>query len=78
MTKFPEDFKKRMHPVVPGGTQWQLLNDEGECIISVVGGGMGVHGDGVTSFEMYDFREDGPRGYLDAEEINEHLKANPL
>lgn len=76
--KFPDSFSKRAHPNVPGATQWKLLNDDDETIISIVGGGLGLYGDGVKTFEMYDFREDGPQGYLSTDEINKHLDENPI
>jgi len=75
---FPESFKSKIHPVVPGATQWVLENEEGKTVISVVGGGSGLYGDGVRTFEMYDFREDEPQGYLTKEEINEHLVENQV
>lgn len=70
---FPQSFTINIHPVVPGATQW--LFRKGEKTISIVGGGMGLYGDGVESFEMYDFDEDGPRGYQTVEEINEYLES---
>jgi len=74
---FPNDFTKQIHPVVPGATQW-LLKKNNETIISIVGGGYGLYGDGVNTFEMYDFREDEPQGYLTTDEINIHLQENPV
>lgn len=74
---FPQDFKKKPHEVVPGAMQWTLEKD-GEITISVVGGGFGIYGNGKTTFEMYDFREDGPQGWLTKEEINIHLINHPL
>lgn len=69
---FPESFARRSHPVIPGATQWTYPKT-GKTIISIVGGGMGLHGDGVVTFEMYDFREEGPLDYLNHDEINDHL-----
>ena len=74
---FPDDFSRMMHKVIPGATQW-VYPKTGDVVISVVGGGFGIHGDGVRTFEMYDFREDEPQGYLLEEEINEHLEKNPI
>ena len=51
---------------------------DGEVLISIVGGGSGLYGDGVRTFEMFDFREDEPQSYLLEDEINEHLKNNPF
>jgi hypothetical protein len=76
---FPEDFTSKPHDVLPGATQWLLFYDEeSQPVMSVVGGASGLYGDGVTSFEMWDFREDEPQAYLSAEEINNHLKENPF
>jgi len=75
--KFPEDFIRQSHPVIPGATQW-LLGHADETIISVVGGSHMVYGNGVTTFEMFDFREAEPQGYLTKEDINQHLKDNPI
>ena len=46
--------------------------------ISIVGGGHGLYGDGVKTFEMYDFRESDVQGYLSVDEINMHLAKNPI
>jgi hypothetical protein len=73
---FPQDFERTTHKVVPGATQWLWKN--GDIKISIVGGGQGLYGDGVVSFEMYDFREDDVQGYLTVEEINNHLKKFPV
>ena len=74
---FPEDFKQLPHRIVPGASQW-IFPKEGEAVISVIGSGSGLYGDGVTTFEMYDFREDDVQGHLTKEDINEHLKAYPV
>jgi hypothetical protein len=74
---FPDDFTYKSHRIVPGASQWTLKDNDDDVVISVVGGS-GLYGDGVNTFEMYDFREDEPQGYLSEDEINEHLKANPL
>ena len=76
--KFPDSFTKQTHPVVPGATQWKLFNNDDEVIISIVGGGHGLYGDGVKTFEMYDFREGDVQGYLSTDEINKHLAENPI
>ena len=81
---FPKDFKQNGHPHIPGATQWlyekpgRIPELDHENAISIVGGGMGLYGDGVTTFEMYDFREGEPQGYLSIEEINKHLASNPF
>lgn len=76
---FPESFSVEAHGVVDGATHWKLNHPKtGNIVISIVGGGYGLYGDGINTFEMYDLREDEPRGYLSIDEINEHLKNNPL
>ena len=77
-SRFPESFDKKLHIVIPEATQWTLANDKDEVIISVVGGGMGLNGDGITSFEMWDNREDDPQMYLTVDEINAHITKNPI
>ena len=74
---FPEDFTLEPHKVVANANQWLLKQDD-KVIISIVGGGIGLYGNGVTTFEMLDFREEEPRGYLTIDEINEHLRDNPI
>ena len=78
--KFPEDFTRKSHRVIPGATQWLFeYNDENNEMISIVGGGFGLHGDGVRTFEMWDTKNDyDPRGYMTAEEINEWLQDHPI
>lgn len=76
-TKFPDDFEEKDHENIPGATQW-ILKKNGEVAVSVVGGGRGLYGNGITTFEMWDFRDNEPKGYLSKEEINKHLESNPL
>jgi hypothetical protein len=40
---------------------------------SVVGGGIGLYGDGVTTFEVWGDDMDDPIGYLTIDEVNEWL-----
>jgi len=74
---FPESFTSKPHPL-PNATQWVITNKLGIPIISVVGGGYGMYGNGITTFEMYDYREEEPQGYMTREEITKYLKENPL
>ena len=69
---FPDSFEKMNHPVIEGANQW-LLKENNEIVISIVGGGKGLYGNGITTFEMWDYREDEPRGYLTKDDINNHL-----
>ena len=74
MAKFPQDFEKLSHPLIPGAVQYKLYGTNGKRLYSVVGGGMGLHGDGVISFEMYsDEANDVVLSYATADEINEYL-----
>ena len=78
--KFPEDFKKIPHHAIPGATQWlfEYNNDTNE-MISVVGGGYGLHGDGKTTFEMWDTKNmDEPEGYMTTDDINQWLNDHPV
>ncbi len=86
--KFPEDFVKRPHPNFGSSSymyeryknafQYCYPNFE-ENKISIIGGSDMFYCDGTdNSFEMYDFREDEPQGYLTADQINEHLQKNPF
>jgi len=73
--KFPDDFTIKPH-ILPGTTHWLITKPNG-IEISVVGGGIGPHGDGVTTFEMWDFDDEEPKGYLTIEDINRHLSLIP-
>ena len=68
-------FKK--HLAVPNGVIAKLEFDNGEWI-SVVGGGVGLYGNGVTSFEIMSSSTEktkrGVKGYLSKEQVNRHIK----
>lgn len=72
--QFPKDFKKKKHPIVKDSYQWLLHDANGIVIISIIGGGFGQYGDGKTTFEMFDFSEENPRGYMSKQDINAYLK----
>jgi len=78
--KFPEDFTKMKHRVIPGAYQWLFeYNNETNEMISIVGGGFGLHGDGVRTFEMWDTKNmHDPQGYMTADEINQWLDEHPV
>jgi hypothetical protein len=78
--KFPEDFTRKSHHVIPGATQWLFeYNDENNEMISIVGGGFGIHGDGVRTFEMWDTKNMmDPQGHITTEEINAWLEDHPI
>ena len=86
--KFPDDFKERPHPHLPGVTHWYLLTPDNQVqLVSVVGGVSKfaldggepvehqlVYGDGVETFEMWDHTcHTEPIGYRTKEQINKHL-----
>lgn len=78
MAKFPNDFAKQFHPLIPGAVQYTLYNTDGKRLYSVVGGAMGLHGDGVRTFEMFsDNLNDVVLSYATADEINEYLSEGP-
>ncbi len=72
---FPQDFMSRPHSVGVG-TQFCYPDFE-NTRISIVIGDM-FYSNGSTTYEMWDFREEDPQGYLTVDEINEHLQNNPL
>lgn len=74
--RFPEDFKKSAHQL-GSGVQYVWPQDR-DAEISIVGGHWGLYGDGITTFEMYDFREGDIQGHLTIDQINKHLKNNPF
>jgi hypothetical protein len=78
MAKFPQDFEKSSHPLIPGAVQYKLYGTNGKRLYSVVGGATGLHGDGVVSFEMFsDDLNDVVLSYATIHEINEYLSEGP-
>ena len=73
--KFPEDFTKISHSVIPGAYQYLYkYNDDCNNVVSIVGGGLGLRGDGVNTFEMWDTKHMyDPAGYMSIDDINEWL-----
>ena len=78
--RFPDDFKKSAHHCIPGAVQYLYeLGDDNDNMISIVGGGFGIHGDGVRTFEMWDTKNMyDPTGYMTSEEINQWLLDHPI
>lgn len=74
--RFPESFNKKAHEIIKDCTHWEFENYN--CKISIIGGGYGVYGTGVTTFEFYDFADDKVIPYLTIDEINELLKKYDL
>jgi len=67
---FPEDFVKQPHQISKGGFQW-VPKVEQQTFISIVGGGRGLYGDGVKTFEIM-IGED-VNGWCGISEVNELL-----
>jgi len=74
MARFPDDFIQKVHPVISGSTQWTLSDADDNMLFSVVGGGIGIYGDGVRTFEMYDCEQaDVVLQNATIKEINDYL-----
>lgn len=73
--KFPEDFTKIPHQIIPGAYQYLYeYNDEYNNVVSIVGGGLGLWGDGVNTFEMWDTKHMyDPQGHMSIDDINQWL-----
>ena len=77
--KFPEDFTRKPHRVVPGAYQWLFEYNDTDEMISIVGGGSGLWGDGITTFEMWDTKNmDEPEGHMTTDDINQWLNDHPV
>lgn len=63
-------FKPHGNPYNVGAVQSVMEFENGQSI-SVVGGGVGLYGDGVTSFEAWASWQDDVQGWLTKEEITE-------
>lgn len=72
--EFPKDFIKTPHPLGYGDHYKLYIGNEVK--VSVIFG-IG-YSNGIDTYEMFDFREDDPQGFLTADQINEHLKNNPF
>ena len=69
--KFPKDFYVTPHKVVPGAVRW-LPKKSVSQFVSIVGGGVGIYGDGVNTFEI--MIDNDVEGFLSKKEINKLLK----
>lgn len=67
-----EDLVFQHHTVIPGGKQARLSFEDGTNV-SVIGGNMGVYGDGETTFEVWFSDEENPRGHQSREDINKEF-----
>lgn len=62
-----DDLVFKPHRIVPGGVHaFGVING---MKYSVVGGGRGLHGDGTTTFEVYNEDMEEPDGWLNKEEV---------
>lgn len=66
------DLKFYSHRNGLGAIQAIMDFDNGHRI-SVVGGGIGIYGDGVNNFEIWRSCDGDVKGYLSAEEITEEM-----
>lgn len=79
--RFPDDFHSQEHPYCKECTAYRFYDFTGDNTqVLVLGGGLGVKGDGVTTYELIDYRFDGgePMEFVTAEEINRYLITKPL
>jgi hypothetical protein len=72
-----DDLEFKPHGVVPGAVHAVLELPNGTNV-SVVGGGSGVHGDGVNAFECWYSDEDSPRVWQSTFQINEELRERSI
>ena len=70
--KFPESFEVKPHGCIPNAIQWLYKNEN--ITISIVGGGKGLYGDGINTFEFWDFSQKSPIPYITKININTRLK----
>jgi len=67
-----DDLVFTPHTMIPGARKAFLKFPKGTTV-SVIGGGMGLYGDGDTTFEVWFSDEEDPRGWVSREEINEEF-----
>lgn len=70
--KFPTSFEVKPHDCIPFAKQWLYKNES--ITISIVGGGKGLYGDGINTFEYWDFSQKNPIPYLTKRSINARLR----
>lgn len=68
---FPDDYLEQPHKVVPGAKQFKPLEGTQPVFVSVVGGGVGLYGDGINTFELMIGNK--VHGYLTPKEINKEV-----
>lgn len=67
-----EDLEFKPHGMTPGAVHAKMTFENGHKI-SVVGGGMGLHGDGIETFEIWRSCDGDVQGYLTKEEVTENM-----
>jgi hypothetical protein len=67
-----KDLKFYPHKSGLGGQQAIMKFDNGHRI-SVVGGGIGLYGDGINTFEIWRSCDGDVKGYLTPEEVTEEM-----
>lgn len=76
-TKGFKDLEFEAHEVIEGAVQARINFSNGEWI-SVVGGGLGLYGNGTTSFEIMSSstskNDSGVKGYLSKNQVDRHIK----
>lgn len=60
------------HPRIEGGKKSMMEFPNGHKI-SIVGGGFGLYGDGVNTFEIWRSCDSDVKGYLTPEEVTEQM-----
>ena len=64
---FPESFQLKPHDLDANAKHWKYRN------ISIIGGGYGMYGNGINTFEVWFPEEPQPRGYQTKEQINQYI-----
>ena len=67
-----EDLQFKQHPTKLSAVQATMEFDNGHRI-SVVGGGVGLYGDGVHTFEIWRSCDDNVKEWLTPEEVTEQM-----
>jgi len=67
-----KDLKFIPHGTVKGGVQCKIKTDNGYTI-SIVGGGPGLYGDGVNTFEVAAWKSDGDMEWIKLSPYNDVL-----
>lgn len=68
-----EDLEFNTHPNGMGGVQAKMTFDNGHRI-SVVGGRIGLYGDGVITFEIWRSCDSDVKGHLTSDEVTKEME----